>query len=159
MSFQFTPDNKSRLDDLVKKYPNKQAALLPALWMAQRQNGYLSLEVQEHIANELGISPVHVHGVVTFYTMFKQKPVGRFHLQLCRTLSCALCGCEHIVAHLKEKYKLKEGEITPDGRFSLELVECLASCGTGPMMQVNEAYFEGLTIEKVDLLMQKLMKE
>lgn len=156
MSFEFTPENKKQFAELLTKYPNKQAALLPTLWIAQRQHGYLPLEVQEYVAGLLELTPVHVYGVVTFYTMFKQKPVGKYHLQVCRTLSCALGGCEGIIRHLKEEYHLKEGQVSADGKFSLELVECLASCGTGPMMQVNEAYFENLSMQKVDQLMQKL---
>lgn len=158
MSFEFTPENQQELENLLTKYPTKQAALLPTLWLAQKQNGYISLEIQEYIAKILGLSPVHVHGVVTFYSMYKQKPSGRFHLQVCRTLSCALTGCEKIIQHLDNKYQLKQGDVTKDGKFSLELVECLASCGTGPMMMVNETYFENLTTQKVDQLIEKLAK-
>lgn len=159
MSFEFTPENYKKFSELLPKYPTKQATLLPTLWLAQKQHGHLSLEVQEYVAGILDLSPVHVLGVVSFYTMFKQKPVGKYHLQVCRTLSCALGGCEQIIRHLKDKHKLKEGEVRADGKFSLELVECLASCGTGPMMQVNEAYFENLSLEKVDQLMEKLGRE
>lgn len=158
MSFEFTKENLQEFENLLTKYPQKQAALLPTLWLAQKQNGYLSLEVQEYVAKILGLSPVHVHGVVTFYTMFKQKPTGRFHLQVCRTLSCALAGCEKTIQHLEKKYNLKPGDVTKDGKFSLELVECLASCGTGPMMMVNETYFENLTTQKLDQLLEKLAK-
>jgi NADH-quinone oxidoreductase subunit E len=91
--------------------------------------------------------------------MYKQKPSGRYHLQVCRTLSCALSGCEKVIQHLDKKYQLKHGDVTKDGKFSLELVECLASCGTGPMMMVNETYFENLTTQKVDHLMEKLLKQ
>jgi len=159
MSFEFTPENKKKIEEVLTKYPNKQAALLPVLWIAQKQNGHLSLESQEEVAKVLDLSPVHVHGVVTFYTMFKEKTVGKYHLQICRTLSCALAGCERIIRHLDDKYHLKDGDLTKDGKFSIELVECLASCGTGPMMQVNETYFENLSIEKVDQLLEKLALE
>lgn len=158
-SFQFTSENKQKFESLLTKYPNKQAALLPTLWLAQEQNGHLSLDVQEYVANLLNLSPVHVRGVVSFYTMYKEQPVGKYHLQVCRTLSCALVGCESIVRHLDETHKIKNGETTPDGMFSLELVECLASCGTGPVMQVNESYFENLNTDKVDQLIKKLKAE
>lgn len=159
MSFQFTPDNQKKFEEILTNYPNKQAALLPVLWLAHRQNGHLSLEVQKHVAKLLELSPVHVLGVVTFYTMYKQKPSGKYHLQLCRTLSCALSGCDQIIRHLEDKYSMKDGDVTADGKFSLQLVECLASCGTGPMMQVNDTYFENLTVEKVDQLLEKLAQE
>ncbi len=132
------------------------AALLPTLWLAQKQHGYLPLDVQEYVAGLLDLSPVHVYGVVTFYTMFKEKPVGKYHLQICRTLSCALTGCEKLVRHCEDKYRLKPGDVTSDGKFSLELVECLASCGTGPVVQVNEAYVESVTVEKLDQLVKEL---
>src|SRR3990167_5806789 len=119
MSFEFNNENRQEFENLLTKYPTKQAALLPTLWLAQKQNGYLSLEVQEYVAKILDLSPVHVHGVVTFYSMYKQKPSGRFHLQVCRTLSCALSGCEKITQHLDKKYHLKHGDVTKDGKFSL----------------------------------------
>ncbi|MCP5463874.1 MAG: NAD(P)H-dependent oxidoreductase subunit E [Deltaproteobacteria bacterium] len=156
MSFAFTPENQKKFEALLTKYPTKMAALLPTLWLAQNQNGHLSLEVQEHVASLLDLSPVHVHGVVTFYTMYKQKPSGKFHLQFCKTLSCGLCGSEDLIRHMKEKYKLEHGKVSEDGKFSMELVECLASCGTAPAMAVNEKYVEQLTVEKIDELMKKL---
>lgn len=159
MSFEFTAENKAKFEDLLTKYPESQAALLPTLWLAQKQNGHLSLEVQEYVAQILNLSPVHVHGVVSFYTMYKQKPGGKYHLQVCKTLSCALMGCESIIQHLQDKLDIKPGEVSKDGKFSLELVECLASCGSGPMMQVNETYFENLNQTKLDQLLDKLSAE
>jgi NADH-quinone oxidoreductase subunit E len=156
MSFEFTAENKAKLAETLTRYPNKQAALLPALWLAQQQHGHLSLEVQEYVAAQLGLHPAHVYGVVTFYTMFKTKPVGRYHLQICRTLSCALRGCGGLIDQVQDKLAIKPGEVTRDGRFSLELVECLASCGTAPAMMVNEALFEELNHEKLDQLLEKL---
>ncbi len=156
MSFSFTPENQKKFEDLLTKYPNKKAALLPTLWLAQNQNGHLSLEVQEYVAGLIGVSPVHVHGVVTFYTMYKEKPVGKYHLQVCRTLSCALNGCESVIKKLEDTLKIKHGEVTSDGKFSLELVECLASCGSGPVIQVNETYVENINLQKVDELLNSL---
>lgn len=157
--FKFTSENQHVFQNLLKQYPNRQAALLPTLWLAQKQNGYLSLEVQEYVAGILDLSPVHVHGVVTFYTMYKEKPMGKYHLQVCRTLSCALMGCESMMRHLEERLKTKPGEVSRDGQFSWEPVECLASCGTGPVVQVNETYVENLTTEKLDQLLDKLARE
>lgn len=157
--FQFTSENQRAFEDFLTKYPNKQAALLPTLWLAQKQNGYLSLEVQEYVASILDLSPVHVHGVVTFYTMYKEKPTGKYHLQVCRTLSCALMGCESMMQHLEARLKIKSGEVSRNGQFSWETVECLASCGTGPVVQVNETYVENLTTGKLDQLLEKLARE
>jgi NADH-quinone oxidoreductase E subunit len=158
MSFTFTPENQKKFDDTLKRYPNKKAALLPALWLAQKQNGHLSLDAQKYVASLLDLSPAHVYGVVSFYTMFHAKPVGKYHLQVCRTLSCALRGSENIIKHLDDKLGLKNGDITKDGLFSLEEVECLASCGTAPAMMVNEAYFENLSPERVDTVLEELKK-
>ena len=107
MSFTFNEKNLKEFDAVLKRYPTKQAVLLPALWLAQKQQGYLPLDAQEYVAQLLDLSPVHVYGVATFYTMFKTKPVGKYHLQLCRTLSCALVGAENILNHLKEKISLR----------------------------------------------------
>lgn len=159
MSFEFTAENKKKFEELLTRYPNKEAALLPTLWLAQNQHGYLPLDVQEYVAKLIGVSAAHVYGVVTFYTMFKDKPVGKYHLGVCRTLSCALCGGEDLVRHIERRYKIKNNEVTPDGRFSLEEMECLASCGTAPAMMVNEAYFENVTAEKLDQLLDKLEKQ
>lgn len=159
MSFEFTTENKKKFDELLTRYPNREAALLPTLWLAQNQHGYLPLDVQEHVAKLIGVSAAHVYGVVTFYTMFKDKPVGKYHLGVCRTLSCALCGGEDLVRHIERRYKIKNNQVTADGRFSLEEMECLASCGTAPAMMVNEAYFENVTAEKLDQLLDKLEKQ
>ena len=159
MSFAFTPENQKAFQDLLTRYPNKKAALLPALWLAQNQHGYLPLDAQELIAKLLDISPAHVFGVVSFYTMFKDKPVGKYHLQLCRTLSCALRGADGIIEHVQKRLNVTPGQTTKDGKFSLELVECLASCGTAPAMQVNETFAENLTIEKVNQLLDQLQRE
>ena len=159
MSFELTPENKKEFEEILTRYPNKMAALLPTLWVAQRQHGYLPLEVQEYVAKLLDLAPVHVYGVVTFYTMYKTKPVGKYHLQVCRTLSCALRGGEDILRHVKQRCKIKNGEVSRDGKFSLEEMECLASCGTAPAMMVNEAYIENLTVEKVDQLLDRLLNQ
>lgn len=156
MSIQFTSENQKKFDEFLTHYPTKQATLLPVLWLVQDQEGYISEEAMEYVAGLLDVSPAHVYGVVTFYTMYHQKPVGKYHLQVCRTLSCALAGSENITSHLKKKLKINEGEVTSNGKFSLCEVECLASCGTGPAMMVNEKYYENLTAEKVDKILGEL---
>ena len=152
--FAFNEANEKRFNETLAKYPTKMAVLLPALWIAQEQNGYLTHPIMDYVAQRLELSPVHVYSVVEFYTMYHTRPVGKYHVQLCRTLSCVLCAGEKIQQHLEEKYGLKVGEVTQDGEFSLELVECLGSCGTAPVMRVNDAYLENLTTEKVDQIME-----
>ena len=153
---QFSEKSKSEIQDILKRYPTKQAALLPVLWVAQNQFGWISEEVMQLVAQTLAISPAHVYGVVTFYTMYHRHPIGKYHLQVCRTLSCAMMGGASLLCQLKEKLKIQEGETTPDGRFTLSLVECLASCGTAPAMRVNETYHENLTVEKLDGILEEL---
>lgn len=140
----------------MSRYPKKEAAMLPVLYLAQREFGHLSAEAIEYVAKIMEQSPARVQGVVSFYTMFNTKPIGRHHIQVCRTLSCALSGAEKITAFLKEKLGIEPGQTTADGRITLSEVECLASCGTAPMMQINDDYYENLTEDKVTEILEKL---
>ncbi|MBX7149481.1 NADH-quinone oxidoreductase subunit NuoE [bacterium] len=153
---EFTADNKKKFDTLLTRYPTKKAAILPTLWLVQGQYGFISDEAMEYVGKLLDLSPVHVLSVVTFYTMFNRKPVGKHHIQVCRTLSCAMMGADSLVDHLKTKLKINEGETTRDGKFSLCTVECLASCGTAPAIMINEAYHENLTPAKLDKILAEL---
>lgn len=153
---KFSEKSKSEIQEILKRYPNRQAALLPVLWLAQREFEWISPEVIELVARELDLSPAHVYGVVTFYTMYHQTPPGKYRLQLCQTLPCALMGSEKIMDHLKARLEIDAGETTADGRFTLTTVECLASCGTAPAMRVNEKYYEDLTPEKIDEILESL---
>ena len=130
--------------------------MLPVLNLAQREFGYLGPEAIEYIAKLMGQSPARVHGVVSFYTMYNMKPIGRHHLQVCRTLPCALAGAEHVTESIKRKLGIEVGQTTTDGRFTLSEVECLASCGTAPMMQVDDDYYENLNDEKVTQILESL---
>lgn len=152
--FAFSDENERVFQETLKKYPTKMAVLLPALWLCQRQHGYLTDDMLEYVAGRLDLSPVHVYAVVEFYTMFHRRPTGRYHVQLCRTLSCVLCGCEQIRDHLEDRLGIRPGETSADGLFSLEEVECLGSCGTAPVMRVNDVYCEKVTPEKVDRIIQ-----
>jgi NADH-quinone oxidoreductase subunit E len=156
MSFKFTEENKKKFDAVVARYPKKLAAMLPTLWLAQEQHGWISPEVMEYVATLLEVAPSKVYEVATFYTMFHKKPIGRYHFQVCRTLSCQLCGSEGITAKLKERLGIGVGETSADRRYSLSEVECLGSCGTAPMLQLNDDYHENLTPEKLDRLMDSL---
>jgi NADH-quinone oxidoreductase E subunit len=149
-------DFEAKVDRVVARYPEPKAALLPVLWMIQRARGWVGLDSEAWVASRLGVSLAHVHGVVTFYTMYKRRSMGRYHIQVCTTLSCMLRGSDDLVAHLTRKLGIRPGETTPDGKFSLIKVECLGSCGTAPMLQLNDDYHENLTLESLDRLLDGL---
>jgi len=152
----FGSEFEKRVDDLVAKYPVAQGALLPVLWEIQNEKGWIDEKSEAWAGKRLGVSQSHVHGVVTFYTMYKERPSGRHHIQVCTTLSCMLRGSDELVQHLEKKLDIKVGETTADGKFSLVRVECLGSCGTAPMFQLNDDYHEDLTLETVDKLLDGL---
>ncbi len=139
------------------KYPQLKTAILPALYAVYEEFGYLSHETMKEAGELLGIPYLEIVEVASFYSMFPKKPVGKYFLQVCTNLSCALLGGENLVKYLEKKLDVKVGEVTPDGFFSIGTVECLGSCGTAPMMQVNNLHFhENLTKEKVDKLLEEL---
>jgi NADH-quinone oxidoreductase E subunit len=145
---------------VLARYPTRRAALMPTLWIAQREFGWLSLPVMEYVAELMELPLAWVTSVASFYTMYWKAPPGRFHLQLCRNLSCALRGAVEVQAAIEGRLGIRDGEKTPDGRFSFEEVECLASCGTAPVLQLNnEAYHEGLDVPQVLALIDRLAKE
>jgi len=152
----FGQEFESKVDRIVAKYPETSGALLPVLWEVQRTKGWIDQEAEQWVAERLGLTPSHVHGPVTFYTMYKQRPTGKYHIQVCTTLSCMLRGSDDLVEYLEQKLGIKVGETTPDGKFSLVQVECLGSCGTAPMFQLNDEFHEDLTREKVDEILDKL---
>jgi len=152
----FGPEFVKKVDSLVGRYLEPRGALLPVLWEMQKRKGWIDGECETWAAERLGVSPAHVHGVVTFYTMFLQHPVGKYHIQVCTTLSCMLRGSDDLVAHLEGKLGIQPGGVTPDGKFSLVQVECLGSCGTAPMFQLNDDFHENLTLDMVDRLLDGL---
>jgi NADH-quinone oxidoreductase subunit E len=154
--FEFSPAAKERIARLYTRYPNRQAALLPVLRVAEEEFGGIGAAAIDCVAREVGLSAAYVFGVFTFYTHFRRESDGKYVLQVCATLPCALRGCRDIVHHLEEKLGIRPGETTPDGRFTLKKVECLASCDTAPVLQVNDDYHEDLTVEKVDRLLASL---
>jgi NADH-quinone oxidoreductase subunit E len=156
MALEFSPETYKEFEATVARYPKKEAAILPVLYLAQQEFGYLGSEAIEYVARLMGQSPARVHGVVSFYTMLKTKPIGRHHIQVCRTLPCALRGAEQLTGFIKKTLGIEVGQTTADGRFTLSEVECLASCGTAPMMQVNDDYYENLTDEKVTEILASL---
>ena len=147
---------KTRIEELKGKYPDARSVLLPALDIAQREAGYLSPDVLREVASILDVPPIEARSVASFYTMYNRTPVGTYLIQVCTNLSCSLLGSEHIVERLRQKLGIDVGETTPDGRFTLMTVECLGSCGTAPMMQVNDEYHENLTEERLDQILAEL---
>ena len=156
MEFKFTEENLKKIDEVLKKYPVKKPAVIPVLYIAQEQNGWISQEVIKEVAGILEITAEEVLGVVTFYTMYHQKQMGKYHIQVCTNVSCMLRGAYELYDQVKEKLGIDNMEVTEDMRFSLEEVECMGSCGTAPMIAVNEDYFENLDKQKVDQLIESL---
>ena len=156
MAVEFSPETLKKFEETVNRYPKKEAAMLPVLCLAQQEFGYLGEEAIAYVAKILEQPPARVHGVVSFYTMLNMKPVGRHHIQVCRTLPCALRGAAKITGFLKQKLGVELGQTTSDKRFTLSEVECLASCGTAPMMQINDDYYENLTEAKVTEILESL---
>lgn len=156
MPVQFSEATYKKFTEVLTHYPTKRAALLPTFWLAQQEFGYLSTEVMEYIGKLLDLSPAYVAAVASFYTMLYKEPMGQFHVQVCTNLSCTLLGAERIVSCLQEKLGIGVGQTTPDKKFSLSEVECLGSCGTAPVAQINDDYYENLTPESVVRLIDEL---
>lgn len=156
MQFKFTEENLKKVEEARKKYPTALAAVMPTVYIAQEQNGYISNEVMEEIASVLGIDKVNVLSVVTFYTMYHTKPMGKYHIQVCTNVSCMLRGAYDIWDDVKAKLGLDHMQTSTDGKFSLEEVECMGACGYAPMIAVNEDYFENLNKEKVFEILDSL---
>lgn len=156
MAVQFSKPALDAYERIVAKYPLKRAAIMPVLWLAQKEFGYLSAEVQQYVADLMGFPIAWVSGLASFYTMFYKKPVGKHHLQVCTNVSCMLRGSDEIVRAIEERLGIALGQTTADGKFTLDEVECLASCGTAPMMQVNENYHENLTPQTMLALLERL---
>jgi len=147
---QFTPERRARFDEALKRYPVKRSALLPALHLAQEQEGYLSTEAIEYVASLMELTPAQVHDTATYYTMFRTKPQGKTHIEVCTNLSCALRGADELIASTCRKLGVREGETTPDGKFVVTRVECLAACGGAPAVQVNGEWLEQATGADLD---------
>jgi len=144
------------IEEILSRYPVKRSALIPLLYLAQKEHGYVTEPAMKEIARLLGLTPPQVYETVTFYTMLNLKKVGRFHIQICKSLMCALVGSDTVIGWIQTKLGIAPGESTTDGLFTLSTVECLAACGTAPMMQINDDYYERLTEEKVDRILADL---
>lgn len=152
----FSEDTKKEWEVILNKYPVKRSALIPILHNTQKELGYVSEDAMENIADYLDLHPAEVYETATFYTMFNMTPIGRYHILVCRTLSCHLVGAASIIDHIKKKLDIELGGTSSDNMFTLSTAECLASCGTAPMMQINDDYYENLTLEKVDQILDEL---
>jgi NADH-quinone oxidoreductase subunit E len=148
--------HQKEIDDILSRYPVKRSALIPLLYLAQREQGYITEPAMKEIAALLGLTPPQVYETATFYTMLNLKKVGRFHIQVCKSLMCALVGSDTVIAWIQSKLGIAPGGSTADGLFTLSTVECLAACGTAPMMQINDDYYERLTEERVDRILADL---
>ena len=155
-SVTFDKATDDRISEVLRRYPTRRAALLPVLWICQERYGWISPGVITAVAERLGESPAFVEGVVTFYTMYYTTPPARFVLQVCTTLSCAVCGGRELVDHLKDRLGVSFGERTPDGEFQLVGVQCLGACGNAPVVQINDDYYEDLTPARLDAVLDEL---
>src|SRR5688572_31205704 len=161
--FAVPPTLEAEIDELITHYPVKRSASLMLLHALQEHFGYLSKEAIEWTAAKLGLQPINIYELVTFYPMFRQSPIGKHHLKVCRTLSCALGGSYKLHEHLCKKLAL-DGQAhgpqtTPDGKFTVEFVECLASCGTAPVMMCNEDFHEGVTSVRADQILTECARK
>lgn len=155
---RFSAESENLIRNLIKRYPEgrHKSALIPALHIAQAEfDGWLSAPVMDKVAELLTIQPIEVYEVASFYSMFNLKPVGKCLIEVCQTSSCWLRGANDIINHIEKRLGIKNGETTPDGKFTLKAVECLGSCGTAPMLQIGEHFHENLTLDKVDELINQ----
>jgi len=155
----FSKETKSRVDRLFSRYPIKQNALIPILLLAQKENGgWLTEKWMQHVAEICGVPITHVEGIVTFYTMLRLKRPGKYHLQICTCVPCCLLGGEELLDQTEKKLNIQAGHTTDDGFFSIEEMECIGACSYAPAIIVNEDYFENVTNEEMDKLIDKLRK-
>ena len=155
--FQLSSEGLGKVKKELTRYESKDSAIIPALYIAQKENGgWISREVIHHLSEVMELPESKITEVFTFYTMFNKKPVGKYHVQVCTTLSCALNGARELAQSLCENLKVKLDERTEDHRFTISQVECLGSCGTAPMMQINDKYYENLTPESAMNILREL---
>ncbi len=154
--FAFSADNEAAFAALLERYPQKKSLTLPGLWMIQSQAGYLSEASMEYLAQKLQLPYMHIYSVASFYTMFRFTPPAKVTVEVCRTLSCDLCGKTALLEHLRKKYALDVGEMSADGSIELLEVECMGACGGAPMCAVNGKYHENATPASLDALLKEL---
>ena len=156
--FRLSPEGEEFVKMELKRYEDRRSAIIPALFRVQKENGgWVSPDCVAYLSQVMDLPTVYIEEVMSFYTMFNRKPVGRYHVQVCTNLSCAMNGGRELLDHLCEEFKTPKGTVSADGKFTFSQVECLGSCGTAPMMQVNEDYHENLT-EKTEVVLLRRMK-
>ncbi len=152
----FSQENLAKVEDLRKRYPASQAALLPILWIAQEQEGWISEDMMRYIGKLLDLPFGHILGVVTFYTMYHSKPQGKYHIEVCTNVSCMLRGSDKILETIEHRCGVRTGQTSPDGKWTVSEVECMGACGGAPMLAIGEEYHEHLTPEKTEKLLSSL---
>jgi NADH-quinone oxidoreductase subunit E len=153
---EFPPEALARIQKILSRYPTRQAALLPILWVAQETWGWISKEAAEEVARIVEVSPAHVDGVLTFYTMYNLRPVGKNLLQICTSISCHLAGAGRLIDRCRERLGVNLEQTTPDGKFTVIEVECIAGCDKAPSLMVNDTYHEPVDEKALDALLDKL---
>ena len=156
---EFSEEAKQKYKRILSHYPEKRAALVPVLALAQREFGWISQDVADYVGALMDYPPSDVLSVATFYTLLRKKPVGKYHLEICRNVSCWLMGANNCMAETQRLLGVEAEQITPDGKFSWNFTECLASCGTGPAMQVGDRYFEDLTPARLTEIIESLRND
>jgi NADH-quinone oxidoreductase subunit E len=156
MSPELTDQTKKKIEEIASRYASKEAALLPVLHLVQREKGFISQQEEKQVAHLLNIKPIKIKEAVTFYTMFNQKEVGKYHIQVCSNLSCSMLGADSLIDHLKNKLGIEVGETTSDQKFTLTTVECLGACEQAPCMMVNFDYHGNLDKGKIDNILDNL---
>jgi NADH-quinone oxidoreductase subunit E len=154
----FSKETEDKFKHLVSIYPRKRSALIPMLLLAQKEDGYIKPQTIEYVARYLDLNPSEVDSIMSFYTLLRRQPAGKYHIMICTNLSCLLCGSDEIEACVKRKLGVGLGEITPDGLFSAIEFECLASCTTAPVMQINGEFYENLDVKKTEEILDELRK-
>jgi NADH-quinone oxidoreductase E subunit len=150
---------KQRMRDLTARYPVARSAVMPALHIAQQEEGYITQDGLQAVAEAIGMTVDDVESVATFYTMYYQRPPGKKVIKVCTSISCYLRNCDALLEHFEGRLGIKRGETSSDGNYTLQTIECLASCGTAPVLQVNDEFVENVTLEKADALIDELNKE
>jgi NADH-quinone oxidoreductase subunit E len=152
----FSKETEDKLRHLVSIYPRKRSALIPMLLLAQKEQGYITNEAVDYVANYVELDPSEVDSILSFYTLLRRKPVGKYHIMICTNLSCLLRGSDDIEECVKHKLGINLGEVTSDGLFSAIEFECLAACTTAPVMQVNGEFYENLDVKKTEEILDEL---
>ena len=157
-NFKFTPENEIKFQEYVSRYPIIDSVMLPALWLVQEQEEWVSPEAMVYVADRIGKTPIQVYEVATSYTMFNLKPIGKYHIELCKTLSCMLNGSKELKKHIKDTLGLEPGQTSADGMFTFSEVECQGACGDAPMIALNNVYHGKLTKESLDKIIWECKK-